>query len=239
MQPNPHPNNLIVIEGIDGVGKTTACDALVQSLNHLADKNPGPPLGSQAITDIITQIGASTEIADILGNKRPGGAVQIDTFPFPNPISLIDKRRFEDTYGIDFGAHLYILSALFKDKTIRALLPFLHVVCDRYIYSLIAKHRALGENPGFFNYESLPVIRPDLFYLLRLDETERKRRVAARGNPTAFDYMPNIPGSRHWKIDHELEKLGPTIIDTTHQTHDQIVKKILSDLGQISPRQKA
>lgn len=238
MHPNSYQHSLIVFEGIDGTGKSTACTGVVDSIDQIAAAKSSPFLDDKIIELIAAKVHQTAkldEISQALSGKRFGGAAQIDNFPYENPISTVHKRQFEDRYGIDLGAHLFILSAIFKDRAIQALLPYLNVVCDRYVYSLIAKHRTLGENADFFNYEALKVTKPDLLYLLQVDEVERKKRMLTRKNPTVFDLMPNVPGSRPWKINRELESFAPTIIDTQQNTHQQVIDRVLADLEKIPP----
>ncbi len=72
----------------------------------------------------------------------------------------------------------YLLAVISAAEEIKKILKNSHVVCDRYIYSTIAYHRALGVIVPE-NTENL-VPKPDYSFCLHASQKEIKRRLAER-----------------------------------------------------------
>ena len=230
---HPFQHKLIVFEGIDGTGKTSTSQKLVERLNYQAEEAQKAFLDEETIRLVRRKIGRTVSqdlLLPRLQRLRHGGAIKIDDLPFDNPTNKVKKRALEELDGIDYAAFIFALSAKYKDRAILALLPYAHVVCDRYIYSLIAKQEVLGSNYGVIDYQKLDITQPDLFYQLQVDETARMGRIMARENPTQADLLAKTPGSTPYQIEKSIERFSPTVINNTDLDQNIVVARILEDI---------
>lgn len=141
-------NKLIVIEGIDGVGKTSIAKELQQHL---------------------IMSGIHAVLYEELEKKNEGF----------NKIKPYIKKNAPLMSSLFF----YLASAIKKSEVIRELLNSSWVICDRYVYSTIANHRAKGltqETINKFNISELPIIKPDYLFLIVCNERQRLTRIARR-----------------------------------------------------------
>jgi dTMP kinase len=181
-----HSSNhkLIVVEGIDGTGKTTAARRLAAAIGAKYLRTPPPP------------------------------------FDF--------ARRYVDQRGsLETRFLFYLSSVAYASDLIRAELAKSDVVCDRYIGSTLAYHRALGINLGW-DFTELGLVQPDHAFLLQVsDEKERIKRIRQRGRITASDRLLEDRGLRQ-KMITEFDKFQWSRIDTTRQSPDEVVALIKS-----------
>ncbi len=181
-------NKFIVIEGIDGVGKSTIAAALVNELNKLS------------VPTILV--------------KSPLGDYQLAT-------SYINTN-------CDVNSHyLFYLSGIkHTSDLIRKMLKDYTVVCDRYIYSTEAYHRA-NNLSVFVDLKTLNILEPDYkFYISVFDEEIRQRRISARGKTDPGDNEIKQSGSLIERIESEFEKFELTVIDNTNRSIEDVVKEI-------------
>lgn len=96
----------------------------------------------------------------------------------------------------------YLSSSVYKSYIISRLLKKHWVVCDRYVYSTMAYHKAKGSCLRI-DLNSLGIIKPDYTFLLTINEKIRAERLKQKIILTKADRVPKIPGS----IPHKMEKL--------------------------------
>jgi len=89
---------------------------------------------------------------------------------------------------VETSFFFYLASALHKSAKIRVLLESSWVVCDRYIYSTIAHHLALGMSRTLIPHiDALPLVKPDYFFMMSVDEKTRLQRAEQRAGSTCED----------------------------------------------------
>ncbi|MEK7203444.1 MAG: AAA family ATPase [Patescibacteria group bacterium] len=177
----------IVIEGIDGVGKTTCAKLLAEKLGGIY--YPTPP---KSLNQIRIEIEAKND-----------------------PI-----LRF----AFYFFA-LFLASREIKDLTRKKI-----VVCDRYLFSTIVYHQALGLNLSFIDFDQLPILSPDVCFYLFTDDQILKQRMAKRGIQSACDAALENDTILQNKI-HELFLRQATVqIDTSKLTPDEVCCQIIKHL---------
>lgn len=182
---------LIVLEGIDGVGKTTISKILQKELL----KNDIPTVRYEEHE-----------------NKNKGF----------NKIKPFIKK----SVPINSSLLFYLSSGIYKSEIIQKLLTKKWVICDRYIYSTLAYHKVRGANLSVVNLNNLPIIIPDFNFLIKVDEKTRITRVTNRKNSEAQDFKPKTSHNLIGKMEFELEKFKPIIIDNSLNINDTL-KKII------------
>ena len=93
----------ILLEGGDGVGKSSCAIEIAKAINGIYYKTPPP-------------------IFDSL------------------------RQPIDDTKDYSLRFYYYLTGVIYSSKEISELLKTTHVVCDRYLYTTIAYHEALGVN---------------------------------------------------------------------------------------------
>jgi dTMP kinase len=177
----------IVLEGIDGAGKTTVCRALAKSIGAKLFRTPPP--GFKATRN------------------------HIDSTATLNPRFLF-----------------YLCSVAHTSDSIVESLQKRHVVCDRYIVSTVAYHRAFGLKLDW-NLDQLNLVQPDFTFFLELaNDDERKRRLLARGKYTSADALFDDPTRRRKLLDEYL-KYPMRRIDTGSLTVREVVRMIRNQVG--------
>ena len=159
-------NKLIVLEGIDGVGKTTV----------------------------------AKELKRLLRKKRIPAVLYED---YEKRYSPYNKLKPFMKNAPTAASHLfYLSSSVYKSHVIKKLLKRYWVICDRYVYSTMARHKALGSNIKI-NVSSLEITKPDYAFLLTVKEKVRTERVKQKERIMKADLVPKIPGL----IPHKMEIL--------------------------------
>lgn len=138
---------------------------------------------------------------------------------FENLRKSIEKKR---DYNLRF--HYYLSGTIYASHEINEILNHNHVICDRYIYSTIAYHRALGINIA--DDLAKTVVQADYVFCLHTKKEEIVRRIGQRKNlgtfDTAFDFQE--------KIFQEFKKFPMEFFDTTDLTIDESVEKLLQKI---------
>lgn len=182
----PGERFFVVIEGINGTGKTSVGRRLAQ------------------------------ELAGSFYSTPPG--------------SLASIRKWIDSYAMVECRYIFYLTALaLAAKEIRQLLNHGSVVCDRYLQSTIAYHRALGLPEEFLEIaDRIDLPTPSDTFYLDCQEAERQRRLGQRG--------ASLIDAKHTEIaDHireEFLRFDMVHIQTDSMDEEEVVRSILSYLRQ-------
>jgi dTMP kinase len=175
-------HKLIVVEGIDGTGKTTVAHRLARVIGGKYIRTPPPP--------------------------------------FDSARQYVDKQGSLDTRFL-----FYLCSVSYASDVIRRELAKRDVVCDRYLGSTIAYHRALGIRLDW-NMEELTLVAPDYAFLLEVsDESERMKRIRRRRRITAGDRLLEDEQLRKRMVS-EFERFQWIKVDTAKRNADEVVEWI-------------
>lgn len=148
---------LIVIEGIDGVGKTSTAQVLCKSLS--ACYYPLPPTLLQ-FPSFPNQLPSHSKYANQTLRQV------IDSFAYSLP-----QARFL----------FYLLGLVVASQELNNLLEQSHVVCDRYLSSTLVYHWILDPNLRLIDISWLPILEPDYEFLLVIENTiEHRSRLNSR-----------------------------------------------------------
>ena len=180
-------NKFIVLEGIDGAGKSTVSERLAREIGARLYRTPPP--------------------------------------------GFITTRRTIDAKAQLKSRFLFYLSSVaFASEVIQTVLPSNHVVCDRYLVSTVAYHRAMGLRLSW-DVEELNLMKPDFtFFLVLNDEIERQRRLRERKRYTSTDAILNDDAIRK-KLLREYRKYDMTPIDTSDLSVEGVVATIRKNIG--------
>ena len=185
----------IVIDALDGVGKTTLVRDLAAAMDGVALATPGAALQP-----------ARAQVLFALGEDQ------------------VARCMF---YASSVIAQGNVARALAEEERI--------VVVDRYWPSTIAYARARGVTADLSGVEAL-IPAPDVHIVLTLDESERTRRLHARGNPTSADRETLAPAFRDTVL-RELRARATIVVDTTGATPPEAVARVRVALdAHLAPR---
>lgn len=128
---------------------------------------------------------------------------------------------------INTSLFFYVSSSLYKARCLKEFLHNKWVICDRYIYSTLAAHTIRGAQANLYpKLKDLPIRIPDFLFLITAKENIRMKRARMRKNAKPDDLKPKKRGSLVWKMEHELKKFQPIIIDNSSSL-EITLKKII------------
>ncbi len=131
------------------------------------------------------------------------------------------KRLIEDTKDYNLRFHYYLTSTIYASLEIAKILNYNNVVCDRYIYSTLAYHRALGVQ--FSNDLENLVIKANYVFCLYAEKDELIKRILQRKNLGIFDDDIVLQA----KILNEFKKFPLKFFNTTGLKVDESVYKLM------------
>lgn len=178
-------HKFIVIEGLDGTGKSTVCQFLAEHFQ--------------------AQLRSSSSA-------------------LPS-----DLRQSVDASGsLEVRFNLYRLGVSIVADEVTRTLARRAVVCDRWIYSTIAYHRALGADVRLADVQSLLDL-PDHAFCLLAPDHERRRRMERRARMEAHDEL-FLDERLAEAVQRELLKAGCTPICTEGRSALKVVDQILEQV---------
>lgn len=171
-----------------------------------------------------------TTISKLVSEKLVEGgipAIRYEDFEEKNKGFNIIKPFIKKMVPINSSLFFYVSSGIYKSEIIKNLLREKWVLCDRYIYSTIAYHKTKGANINLLpNLTELPIIMPNFFFLVKTKENIRIKRIKKRKNNIKQDLKSKKKGNPVQKMEMELEKFKPIIVDNSSPDIDKTIKKI-------------
>lgn len=170
--------SLVVIEGVDGVGKTTLAKKFEKELGYRY------------------------------------------VYPVPAPFKSI-RNRVEKLGDIEVRFWYYLASNIALQQVLRRMIASgKRVVLDRYLYSTMASHKAMGATVECVDFSKTPHMIPDRGILLTCSSEVRNARILSRGLEN-HEYL-----QRQGPVLDETQRLlqGYPLraIDTSNATEDQV-----------------
>ncbi len=149
-------------------------------------------------------------------------ARQIDGIYYKTPPKIFENLResIEITTDYNLRFHYYLSGTIYASYEISEILKNHHVVCDRYIYSTIAYHRALGINIA--DDLAKTVVQADYAFCLHAKKEEVIKRISQRKDLGAFDTAFDFQE----KIFSEFKKFPLEFFDTTSLNISESVEKL-------------
>jgi len=154
-------------------------------------------------------------------------AKQINGIYYKTPPQIFESLRkpIESMQDYNLRFYYYLSGTIYAAHEITELLNNNHVVCDRYIYSTIAYHRALGISVN--DNLSQNIIQADYTFCLYTKEEEIIKRIGQRENLGVFD--TNLDFQK--KIFQEFNKFPMEFFDTTGLSVQESVEKLLKKVN--------
>ena len=159
------------------------------------------------------------------------GALYVKT---PPPQFSENLRDYVDEIGNIEARYLFYLSgSLLVGNQITDFIQNNHVVCDRYVESTIATHRALGVRVQI-DLSTLSYPKADAVVVIHVEETVRLQRLASRDYKSKSDeyFLDDV---KRIRLLREYEEMGALTIDTTHLGIDAAAERVLSILVSLYP----
>lgn len=202
-------NLFITFEGIDGSGKDTQLNKLVEQIRE--DDNY--PFG-----DKYSNIWISREPTNIFDEGRQ-----------------ISRKIREGSVTKEEASKLYIEDRKKHSKLISTILTHSYVLCSRYDLSTLSYQMTQGEDfeklYNAHNYdENNGVITPDITIVFTLPEDESQKRISQRNQTREFfekrEFQQQLENNLQFCID-ELKKRGRTIIEINA---NQSIEKVTTEM---------
>jgi dTMP kinase len=182
-------HKFIVIEGLDGVGKSEITLALASTLNNL-----GQP--ARAI-------------------KSPVGDFHLSA-PYVNRECDVNSHYL-----------FYLAGVKHTSDKVRKMLSDTTVICDRYIYTTEAYHKANGASV-VIDLLTLDLLEPDYKFLIKVsDEKIRSGRIENRERVDDGDNIVKTPGNLIDRIEQEFTKYNLIEVDNSNRPIDETVAEII------------
>ena len=187
----------IVIEGIDGSGKTTVSHELCKRFDAQYYKTPPRFL---------------EKFSSQFDSKEISLRRFVDDFAHTDP-----QMRFL----------FYLFGLANASREIGHLLKNGHVICDRYLSSTLAYHWALDSNLAAVDVSWLSLIEPDFEFLLTInDSTEHQRRLFERGFDLRTDVALEKDFEFLKQVQNNFQRLNLHEIDVSHLTVAEVVTSL-------------
>lgn len=177
----------IVIEGIDGAGKTVTAKLLSEMVGANYYKTPSGHFGKLRAN------------ADYVFRNDP-------------------QKRFK----------FYFNSVKFASSEIIQIIQKNPVICDRYIWSTVVYHKAMGLDLSNFDIDRSGIVIPQYAFSLYADEETCRRRIRERNDQSASDLCLEQDLRLQQRVRSIFLKYPLIQIDTSNLTILEICKKILS-----------
>lgn len=111
----------------------------------------------------------------------------------------------------------YLASAIYKSRQIERLLKHNWVICDRYVYSTWAYHKARKATLCLIlDIRRISIRLPDFLFLIKVADNIRLDRIKNRLANNAYDFKVKTHRNFVGKMEKEIEKFKPTIINNSH-----------------------
>jgi len=196
MMKNLTDHLFVVIEGVDGSGKTTISQELCQRIGAQYYKTP-PSLLEEFSLQIDAKEITLRRYVDETARTKP------------------QLRFLFYLFGLAQASH-----------EIRDLLINGHVVCDRYLSSTLAYHWALDDSLRAVDLNWLTIIKPDCEFLLSINDNieHRKRLLQRGGSKTDADLEKDFEFLI--QVQNNFRQLNLCEIDTSHLAVSEVVSTL-------------
>jgi len=143
------------------------------------------------------------------------------------------RDTVDDEVSISARFLYYMLGNVLISDEVKVVRKSHTVICDRYVHSTIARHKLLGLNVDIDHFAALGIEVPCIsFFIFTSDETERRKRVEKRGKKTKWDTLDENEKNRTEYVDYFREKPKFIFVDTSHETAEESLAKIMAVLSE-------
>lgn len=224
---NSYEYLLIAIEGLGGVGKTSTINFIVDRINEMVFARRADKLSEDIINIVLSRLSDIINVEEtrnFLAKLRIGGAIRFEDIKMNYPTRDI-LSSLGDNMSVSF--YSYLLTALYKDLAIRALLPYVNVISDRYVYSIIAHHLAYGVDVESLDLDHYDILAPDFCFHLIANECVRQKRLGERGGRRDRDKLVKGEDGIIERMEGVFVKHLPIIVDTSDRSVSEVAEWVM------------
>ena len=173
-----------------------------------------------------------TTVAAALAEHLRAGGMPVTTFHVPMVPFESAKQYVAEQCDINTQFLFHLTGVSDASRQIVVELTNASVICDRYIHSTLAYHRAMGTTVQL-SPESMGIRWPDhVFYLTADDERVRRSRIDSRGAFDPGDNLHFVEGGLLERIDEEYRRFSSVnVVETSHLSILEVVSAIAVRLG--------
>jgi dTMP kinase len=142
------------------------------------------------------------------------------------PSEISSLREFYDNCGSIEARYAYYLSGvLLASSRVSQLLAIGPVICDRYIYTTIAYHQAMGLVVDWIDHERLPLLRPDHCICLTASEEVIRERLRERDGNASIEGRA-AKAAFMQRVSETLKGMATAAIDTSKLSESEVAARI-------------
>ena len=153
-------------------------------------------------------------------------AKAINGIYYKTPPPIFDSLRatVEESQDYNLRFYYFLTGVIYSSREITKLLETTHVVCDRYLYTTIAYHRALGVNiPD--GLEKL-ILLPDYCFCLHVRDDVMRKRISERATLGVFDEAFELQK----KVLEEFKGFNLELFDTSDLSASESTQQMLRQI---------
>lgn len=150
-------------------------------------------------------------------------AEKLGAVVYKTPSDFYQTNRSEvDAVGGQVRFSYYLACCFWAAHQIQELLKHSDVIVDRYIFSALAYHQAMGVDLSYINFSRIPIIMPNFYFYIYASPEVCAERMHRRGNMSASDRHIESDVSLQKRIHRAYSKLPVISIDSSAMSQEEV-----------------
>jgi dTMP kinase len=143
------------------------------------------------------------------------------------PNAFIPLRERAESLNAEARFLFYLCSVAWASQDIKELIKNEPVICDRYIFSTLAYHKALGVDVSTASLNKLSILMPDISICLLAQSDKCSERLKKRGSTSSTDRRLEEDKRLQQKISNAFTLLPMVFVETTNLSLEEVCTLIL------------